>query len=222
MIRIGKLIARLALVVGHLRLPLVIATVGFVLLSGCDSDETPTSIRETTVPSIITTFSDRSAFVSAIPPINPLDAPFSGDTDTVVVGDGLFSIRPGGSVTRIAVANVIYDSLPSDLMVDCHCYSNLDVAFNGLISGFGFGVESWTATNYEGASDFVVILYDEGAAVGSGRFSTPALGYSFFALLSTVKFDALTLRETGGGPQEGPSGYGGVDREAFGTFYVVP
>jgi hypothetical protein len=200
----------------------VLATGGVALLLGCDSDETPTCICEPASPAIVTTFADESAFVSQVSPTEPLNAPLSDREDSIVVGDDRFIIKPGSGVDKIAVSNVVGDHLPSDLGVACECRSNLDFAFISPVSGFGLGVASWTATGYRGYSDFVIILYHEGAPVGSAQFSTPAAGESFFALMSSVRFDALTLRETRGGPQEGPVATGGVDREFFGNFYVVP
>ena len=207
---------------GRTRLWAVVAAGGIALLLGCGSEESPTCTCEPASPVNIRTFADESTFVSQVSPIGPLDAPGTGRADSVVVGENRFSIKPGSGVDKIAVSNVVDTSLPTDLMVVGECYSNLDFAFRSTVSGIGFGVASWTAPSSSGVSEFVIILYYEGSRVGTAQFSTPAAGESFFALLSSVRFDALTLRETGGGRQEGPVGTGGVDRESFGNFYVVP
>ena len=200
----------------------VVTTIGVALLCGCDSDKSPTCSCPPISPAIVTTFAKESVFVSQVAPIGPLNAPYSDRADVIVVGDDRFSIKPGDGVDKIAVSNIIGNSLLRDMAVACECYSNLDFAFRSPVAGFGFGVASWTAATYGGSSAFVITLYHEGTQVGSAQFSAPAEGESFFALLSSVRFDALTLRETGGGPQEGPVGAGGVDRESFGNFYVVP
>ena len=207
---------------GRIRLWAVVATGGLAFLLGCGSDESPTCPCEPASPGVIRTFADESTFVSQASPSGPLNAPGTGRADSVLVGGNRFIIRPGSGVDKIAVSNAVDSSLPSDLMVVGECYSNLDFAFRSTVSGVGFGVASWTAPSSSGVSEFLIILYREGSRVGSAQFSTPAAGESFFALQSSVTFDALTLRETGGGPQDGPVGTGGVDREFFGNFYVVP
>ena len=203
------------------RWPLV-AIGGVALLLGCGSDKHPQCPCEPASPAIVTVFADEGNFVSRVAPIEPVNAPFSALTDSIVVGDGHFTIKPASGADKIAASNNVSTSLPSDVAVVCECYSNLDVAFRAPVSGFGFGVASWTAAANEGTSDFVVTLYHDGIVAGSARFSAPAAGECFFALLSAVRFDALTLRETGGAPQAGPGGRGAVDSECFGNFYVVP
>jgi hypothetical protein len=198
-----------------------LSAAGLLLLVGCGSDEDLTCVCQPVPPPIITTYVDEPAFRSEVSPIEPVDAPFSGVTDSIVVGANLLVARPRGGADRIGVGDVTGDSLPSNLMVVCECYSNLAFAFDRPISGFGFGVESWTRPGDAGTSEFDVVLYEGANPIGGTHFSTPAMGYSFFALLSSVQFDALSLLETSGGPQEGPDGKGGIDRESFGRFYVV-
>lgn len=202
------------------RLFVVIAAFGLAIVAGCSCEDNPACICEDTQQAIITTFADETGFTTQLSPEGPLDAPISsGETDSVYVGDGLIIITPGWGVASIAVGNIVGNSLPTDLIVSGGAYSNFCFSFEAPVSGFGFGVSSWTASG-DGTSDFMVIIYYESVAIGSTMFSAPSSGEIFFAMLSTEEFEALTIMETSGGPQNDTSG--GVDREFFGKFYVVP
>ena len=89
----------------------------------------------------IVTYSDESIYTLTVDTVGPLNAPYSGVTSSVNVG-GVFTVTPGPGALGIAVSNVIYNTLPTDLGVYDESLTDLNFIFADFQNTFGFTVNN--------------------------------------------------------------------------------
>lgn len=180
-------------------------------------------IGSTTASASSITFSDEATFVATTGAYGPLDAPFSALTSGPIVFSPI-SVSPGTGVTGLGVGNVVYNALPTDLMVAGTVYSNLDFSLSLQSTLFGLTVVSEPYGAAPQDSYFEVKLFSGGGStlVDTVGFTALSGSTTFFGVKSSTYFDFVTLRETIGGVQEQYSWGSANDREYFGKFYTEP